>query len=154
MCSRRTTISLLKGSSRTLAATRLRPPCGSSARSAVGKPLGHDGGLCKSSRSVVVSTAAVLGRLFERCSVEKESHKSKRVVAWGQLRGSAGSRDFRIRSKGQFKRRQQAFRKYKHALCVCTNLIPQSAMCTAARYCMVPCARNHRIVGYLNFSKI
>ena len=139
MCSRRTTISLLKGSSRTLAATRLRPPCGSSARSAVGKPFAHDGGLCKSSSSVVVSTATVLGRLFERCSVEKESHKSKRVVAWGQLRGSVGSRNFRIRSKGQFKRRQQAFRKYKHSLSVCTNLIPQSAMSRAARYCMVPC---------------
>ena len=140
MCSRRTTISLLKGSSRTLAATRLRPPCGSSARSADGKPLGHDGGLCKISKSVVVSTAAVLGRLFERCSVEKESHKSKRVVAWGQLRGSARSRNFRIRSKGQFKRRQQAFRKYKHPLSVCTNLIPQSAMCTKPRYCRAPCA--------------
>jgi hypothetical protein len=84
----------------TLAATRLRPPCGSSARSAIGNPLAHDGGLYKSNMSVVMSIVAVLGRLFERCSAEKESYKSKRVVAWVVLPRSAGSRDFHIRSKG------------------------------------------------------
>ena len=36
------------------------------------------------------------------------------------------------------KRRQQAFRKYRHSLSVCINLIPQSAMFIAARYCMGP----------------
>ena len=45
--------------------------------------------------------------------------ESKRVVASSQLRSSAGSHDFHIRSKGQFKRRQQAFREYTHSLYVC-----------------------------------
>ena len=105
----------------------------------------HDGGLCKKSKSVVVSTSAVLGRLFERCNVEKESYKSKCVVlvAWTQLRGSAGSRDFHIRSKGQFKRRQQAFIKCTHPLSISTNLILQSALSIAVRRVGPPCPRKH-----------
>ena len=99
----------------------LRQPSGSSTRSDIGKPLAYDGGSCKISSSVAVSIAAMLGRLFARCSILKEVYKSKRVVAWSQLRGSVGSRDFHIRSKGQFKRTKQAFRKYTsiHSLSVC-----------------------------------
>jgi hypothetical protein len=89
----------------------LRQPSGSSARSDVGKPRAYDGGSCKISSWVAVSTAAMLGRLFTRFSIPKEFCKLKRVVAWSQLRGSAGSHDFHIRPKGQFKRTKQAFRK-------------------------------------------
>ena len=99
----------------------LRQPIGSSARSDVGKPLAYEGGSCKISSSVAVSTAGMLGRLFARRSISKGQYKPKWAVAWSQLRGSARSRDFRIRSKGQFERRQQAFRKFTHSLSVCVN---------------------------------
>ena len=51
---------------------RLRQSSGGSARSDVGNPLGYEGGLCKISSSVAVSTAGMLGRLFTRRSISKE----------------------------------------------------------------------------------
>ena len=50
----------------------LRQPTGSSARSDVGKPLAYEGGSCKISSSVAVSTAGMLDRLFTRRSIWKE----------------------------------------------------------------------------------
>ena len=63
-------------------------------RALLGKPLAHDGGLCKSSRSVVVSTAAhiyhtLLGRLFERCAARGEG---KLQVQARSSRGAASAR--------------------------------------------------------------
>ena len=59
----------------------LRQPTGSSARFDVGKPLAYEGGSCKISSSVAVSTVGMLGRLFTRWSISKESYEPKRVVA-------------------------------------------------------------------------
>jgi hypothetical protein len=50
----------------------LRQSSGSSARSDVGNPLGYEGGLCKISSSVAVSTAVSTARCVWPCSKSKE----------------------------------------------------------------------------------
>jgi hypothetical protein len=92
-------------------------------------------------------------RGYVRGYVAMESYMPKRVVAWSQLRGSAGSRVFRIRSKGQFKTRRQAFRKYIHPLSVKidkTRSMRKTRTSTQPRIVWPPpCPRIYRIVfGY------